>query len=102
MIFWCLPSLVFLARAIATGNPWDVSIGMAARATFVVLSAYIQLSFRMLNSLSMDILEAFLVLSLPFAACFILWFAVRSYETGTPLALNRPAVKRQLDLAREP
>ena len=28
----------------------------------------------------MDVLEALLLLSLPFAACFILWFAVRTYE----------------------
>ena len=80
LIPWCLPALVFLGPAMATGNSWDVWIGLAATGTFVVLSAYIQLSFRKVNNGLMDVLEALLVLSLPFAACFILWFVLRTYE----------------------
>jgi hypothetical protein len=50
VIVWCLPSLVFLGLALAPGNRWDVSIGLAATATFLIPSAYIQLSFRKVNA----------------------------------------------------
>jgi len=79
VILWCLPSLVLLGPGLATGNRWDVSIGLAATITFLALSAYIQLSFRKMNGWWMDVLEALLVLSVPFVACFILWFVMRTY-----------------------
>jgi hypothetical protein len=80
VILWYLPSQVFLGPALATGNLWNVSIGLAATGTILALSAYIQLSFREVNAWWLDVLEALLVLSIPVAACFILWFAVRTYE----------------------
>jgi hypothetical protein len=47
--------------------------------TVLALSANIQFSFRKMNAWWMDVLEPLLVLSFPFAACFILWFAMRTY-----------------------
>jgi hypothetical protein len=71
-----------LGPALATGDRRGVSIGLAATGTFVVLSAYIQVSFRGMNGWWMEVLEALLVLTLPFALCFMVWFAVRFSETA--------------------